>query len=614
MRLYRRRTAISTGTPVAACVLGSASDFVYQQGILCFLGDHTIKIMDIHGSGSECSWPITTLWKDLPFTGDADSISLLYYSDDVLSLKFEDSVAHRDWLLVLKVSMERHLCEMITYVPLDSTTKIFVRNTREYLYYGTHSLTGNHGYHEWCIQGISLKTDCPFPEKCRTTREDGNKFQSLKLQLSNFPGADIGSTVTFEIHDGNFYAVSNCSSFGVVEVDWTSFYHCVRFPIPDPRPDTCEVNMRLYRRQHCEGPIHDSWTDLSLQVDEETNRLMIVEARQEWLDGRSKQNRTFYMRDIKFLDINDPGEVMELPADDAFVPHSTSQSKYARKQPREMWQVHHEEANQSKAQAPSFILAHTKFRTYNLSTNTFLDLVEDVSCCPTTSKSGRRSSCLRLRTGSRKLAPVLPSCEAFSGKGKARAMSNAPSPTENHPHPLPTSTYEDGAPSPYQYSLISMWPSPAHTSARATRAHRILNLDASSAVPDVDIKAVADERSIVFLTTDAAELATGRTGVKGKIVCLCFDSEVGVRRLDKLRFNSTTHHVKKEEDSDDDEKQSLQSDRGWQSTLSNQKVEMTSSCVSETLFDGHTPGRDETWSEDTASSCELDLNDSGWGE
>jgi hypothetical protein len=78
-----------------------------------------------------------------------------------------------------------------------------------------------------------------------------------------------------------------------------------------------------------------------------------------------------------------------------------------------------------------------------------------------------------------------------------------------------------------------------------------------------------------------------------------------------MRHNSTAHFI---EGVEEEEKQSVQSDGGWHSACSRQRGETTSTCISETLFDGQTPGRDEAWSDDTASTCELDLDDAGWGE
>ena len=115
---------------------------------------------------------------------------------------------------------------------------------------------------------------------------------SKPLQLEDFTGSDIGSTVAFKIHNGFFYALSNKTPFNIKEVNWTIFYYCVRFRFKQPFKNALEINALeinacIYRRQHAEGPIND-WTNLSLQVDESTNHLIIVEPRCEWVNGASK--------------------------------------------------------------------------------------------------------------------------------------------------------------------------------------------------------------------------------------------------------------------------------------------------------------------------------------
>jgi hypothetical protein len=110
-----------------------------------------------------------------------------------------------------------------------------VRHTESFLYFGTHSGTGTHGHHEWRIQGISLDQKPASPPDTKP------------LQLKDFVGSDIGSTVAFEIHDGYFYAPSNQTSFDVEEVDWTSFYYCIRFRLKQPFKNALEINARIYR-------------------------------------------------------------------------------------------------------------------------------------------------------------------------------------------------------------------------------------------------------------------------------------------------------------------------------------------------------------------------------
>jgi lysophospholipid acyltransferase (LPLAT)-like uncharacterized protein len=86
-----------------------------------------------------------------------------------------------------------------------------------------------------------------------------------------------GSTVCFQIQGGDFIALSNQTSFEVKELDWTSFYNCVRIPLGKAEP-VLKQHV-FWQRQHEEGPINDSWTEISLQKDQRTNDLLIVECR-----------------------------------------------------------------------------------------------------------------------------------------------------------------------------------------------------------------------------------------------------------------------------------------------------------------------------------------------
>jgi len=58
------------------------------------------------------------------------------------------------------------------------------------------------------IQGFNLGTGRPVTEK--------------PIQLVDFFGSELGSTVCSGIHNSYFYAVSNQTSLEVEEVDWAS--------------------------------------------------------------------------------------------------------------------------------------------------------------------------------------------------------------------------------------------------------------------------------------------------------------------------------------------------------------------------------------------------------
>jgi hypothetical protein len=130
---------------------------------------------------------------------------------------------------------------------LETTSRLFVRQDASSLFYGTHAHTNNsHHHREWLIEGTNLETSERYPP----------------VQLDDFVGTDLGLTVCFEIYNGYFYALSNQTSFDLEEIDWTSYYHCIRFPVADPT--AVQTTKRIWRRQHIEGPINDTWTSLLL--------------------------------------------------------------------------------------------------------------------------------------------------------------------------------------------------------------------------------------------------------------------------------------------------------------------------------------------------------------
>ncbi|KAL2071325.1 hypothetical protein VTL71DRAFT_12560 [Oculimacula yallundae] len=313
----KRRDAIATAYPFVVATIGFCDAYVYHKGILCYTLDDRIRILDIHHSADEeyvISIPglLTAALSDI-CDNSAGKFKCLYYSDGILSCLYdacnEDSPV---WLIAFHMKSKRIL---VTH-ELESTDKIFVRHNAQYLYYGTHSEIGTDGYKKWVIHGYEYKA---------------RKWYDHKVHLPDMVGSEIGSTICFEIYKDHFYALSNQTSFEVEEIDWTSFYHCIRFPLNSPCRDLEERtdNESMWRRQHQEGPIDDRWTSLHLDENETTGELRIVEARKEWYKGCSKSQRTYYTTDIIFpVLVKDDEDFDNLPdaslQDTSFVMPTTS--------------------------------------------------------------------------------------------------------------------------------------------------------------------------------------------------------------------------------------------------------------------------------------------------
>ncbi|KAF2710204.1 hypothetical protein K504DRAFT_501478 [Pleomassaria siparia CBS 279.74] len=566
--IYDRREAFSNANPFSARVIGQGTAFTYRQGILCVLDANTIRISNVHASSGSHEIEISSLITSIAESSSRSSsspttsypaISLLYYSDGILAVHCEcKGRLNHGRVFAISTALGIHQSKrVIREIHLESSYKLFVRHTPDYLYYGTFTATGSHGHREWEIRGVSLSSKHPLPA-CL-----------IPLQLEKFFGTDMGSTVAFHIHNGYFHAVSNQTSFDVEELDWTSFYHCIRFPLALPVKQELKSNARVYRRQHAEGPIHDSWTDLSIQIDEVTDNPVIVESRREWQNGSSHQLRTFYMTPFNPIPDSSSGTTTPsgvrtapaLPMDDPLseLVDSSNCPNYAPKKLRETWEFHAEFQPDGENDR-SFILARTKFRAYNLSCSSFLDLVEDEKCC-TNSTTG---PCLRIRIGSRRVAPqdwtpinLSSGPSSLSSSSTKAKLANALSVVEN-------STV-------YRHSKIKMWPPPASKCACSKRLHGIINpeLPCSTDGRNKIVAGIVDERSLVYMVRTAKAYGKAEEEAPGLIIVVNFSRNV----LSTAAGRSGIEGHEKVDSSimDIDEADDVEKEKSWQWSTACQK-------------------------------------------
>jgi hypothetical protein len=506
--IYDRRHALSNALPFSARVIGHGDSFLFRQGVLCVLAKNVVQVTDVHFTSNTVFLDLTTILSSCDDLCSPDmSIELMNYSDRILAvhvtIKGRSNYSH-----ICAISTDRNRSEderILGVVPLQESSKLFIRHTARHLYCGTHTGMGTDGHRKWEIRGISLDKEYPLP-RCQQ-----------KLLPENFHGTDVGSTVAFEIYNDCFHAVSNQGTYQVEEVDWTSFYHCIRFPLHNPVPEAVERDARVYRRQHAEGPIHDSWTNLTLQLDERTNETVIVESRREWLRASSRQSRTFYTYPFKASPAPPPTDpptagplsTLLLPENDIYVTllDSSSNANYMSTPPQYSCNRHPEFSKDATPQR-SFILARTKFRAYNYSASTFLDMVEDEDCCNDVS-----TPCLRLRIGSRSVVPS--------------SVSSPPLVTAPAKHPAQqTVTFVDST--QYRHSPIYMWPPPRTACPCAARLHRILN---PSPTPGPRrITGILDDRCLVYMVQTVSGYA-GQAG-PGTVVCVDFSRQVSADSAD----------------------------------------------------------------------------------
>lgn len=328
-RIAKRRKALAIASPFIVATIGFCDAFLYCKGVLCYTLDDRLRLLDLHHSAQNelvISIPGLLTHALSEISDNSKGVfQILYYSEKILACLYKssgpDSTA---WLIAFHL---RTRSILVSY-ELESVDKIFVRHNKQYLYYGTHSEIGPDGNKKWVIHGYQFKT---------------RKWFDTKIHLSDMVGSEIGSTVCFEFYKDHFYALSNQTSFEVEEIDWTSFYHCIRFPLNCPCKARLEKteNKSMWRRQHQEGPIDDRWTNLRLDEDESSGQLRIIEARKEWYLGMSRSQRTYYTTDIIFpklqksddfptvgLPISSSSD-LSLPPQAAFGPSTSSSDEWS---------------------------------------------------------------------------------------------------------------------------------------------------------------------------------------------------------------------------------------------------------------------------------------------
>ena len=510
--VHNVRESVAFAKPYSVSLLAYGETFVYSGGVLCYLDGPLIRVVDVHSASKveDVIDPIAIERRLAPRPGASllpsphqIRITSLSYFDRVVVCTCEDEASDGCWLLVIDLGLRdnknskrppfRHR--------LSCTTKLFIRHDRSYLYYGTHSGLRSDGHHEWLVNGLDLEKRRPVAPK--------------PFRLADFVGSDVGSTACFKIHDGFFLAVSNQTSFEVEEIDWTSYYHCIKIPLGEAKPD---LKARpIWQRQHSEGPINDSWTDLSLQKDEQTNELLIVECRKEWLGGGSANIRTYYTQPIHFDNDDGAMQMCNFPKNDPLTKTLDEHSKPHFSEPRNRIRKHfHREYEQSRLDPRNspprdFILAKTRFRAYNPSAMSFIDLVSDPAPIPGSVRTRDR---LRLRIASRKQKSPLVEDPTNPGSMLLRKP-------ELDKDDVPIEGSEDD----FHPTEVYLWP-PDDTPAEI---YDILCPSGRAG----NIEAVADERSVVYMT-NAPNPTPGRSRV---IVMISFDPTWG-RSFRKLMWPS----------------------------------------------------------------------------
>ncbi|KAJ5052471.1 hypothetical protein NUH16_008874 [Penicillium rubens] len=267
---------VATASPYSVSVLAYAADFLYHQGFLCYRVKNQIRLLDVHNTGQKelvlnldhmNSYDIGI---EYILSDVGEQTTLLRFSCGILILLFSQANSNDADLVAIDLQSrpdQARQSRLLLQEPVSSLDLIFVRHTRLYIWFGTFTAV-NGRLSAWVLRGMNFKT-----------------LQRTEFSVEFLVDGELGKRVCFEIYQGHLYVVS------LIDQQESSFYHWSCY---SPDHENNLGNGRLWRREHREGPIHEMWADLSIQVDEEKGRPVILECRREWLDGGSENHRTYY--------------------------------------------------------------------------------------------------------------------------------------------------------------------------------------------------------------------------------------------------------------------------------------------------------------------------------
>ncbi|KAL9026345.1 MAG: hypothetical protein Q9196_004980, partial [Gyalolechia fulgens] len=540
-RLYNRQQAFATSKPKSAIVLGHGSSFLYRQGLLAYMKGRLLRVLNVHGASPTEGVVLPNLVGPQVFGTECENteMELCSMQDGLLSVILHGDtvqVGWRSWLLVVDLYQdESEQGRVRLAVDLWTREDVIMRNDRKFLCAISPtgvSVTGKH--REWVCKVWALEDPASIP---------------TALQIPGLAVGEIGKGLVFEVFDGFLYALSTQAPYEFDEPEWLSFYTCFRFPLNCPHPTTLKT-LRIWRRHHNEGPINDLWTDLKLHKDETTGELFVMEARKEWIGDSTVQKRTWYRQtlpsrfpppegairddDQEMVDNSDylchgltatqtlasssisdqdTPYLFAMPPND----NESDQGHFTTAPSLEQWPGHPRLAHNvhpeypldapAHATADSFMLAKSKYRSYNPSAAAFVDLVVD-DRKPATQRDWVQQ--IRVRIGSRREASPLDQ-NGMIHKHYLNSYTRKPVPDSER-------RYIDQG--------IRLWP-PADT---PSVLQDLLN---GNAVSDAissnrtgraygDITAISDERSIVYLVKEK-----GATEMdNGKLILVNFDGHI----------------------------------------------------------------------------------------
>jgi hypothetical protein len=257
-QVYNIKKAVASASPYSAAILAYGTDFIYQDGILCYLSSNEIRLLDVHKSETEervlnIISILSQIFPDLETAVVSAPICLLNYSAGILAILVHMRnflIPHyiSPWLIVLDTTSYG---ELLFQNWLPSTGELFVCFNRSFLFYGTMDVLQFEGIPrcQWWIYTVDLKN-----KKLLTERPTIIYHEIVQSQIR----------WTYRVFQNHLYLVSDmCTKNG---------FNFMSACLP-PTRNPIEMKMRpIWHHEHS-----SVLEEICLQVDKTTGELMITD-------------------------------------------------------------------------------------------------------------------------------------------------------------------------------------------------------------------------------------------------------------------------------------------------------------------------------------------------
>ncbi|EXK78724.1 hypothetical protein FOQG_16624 [Fusarium oxysporum f. sp. raphani 54005] len=391
-KLAKRRMAVRAAEPWMVAIVAMADCFIYTNGHLCYtVNSKHLRVLNTLNKKptSELIVDVTLLLKVAVRDYDPQkthTFEPLYYAEGILSCLatqiFQDSTTC-SWLLIFEL---RESPRWVVVQRPDTRYPSFVRNDKNFLFWGSKSHARLDGSYRWGLHCLNLQT---------------RKWEDKQLILWDFDEENIGSDICFEIVDGQFYCAANTFKTEADNGMRNNFYQVVRFPVDNAAHGKCEKPLmrNLWRRHGSEGVVDERWTSLQLSKDEETGELFIVETRKEWFPGNAGSQRTCYKKKLQFgQQKDDPQTEPVFPTPPGSTMGSLTEEEWSSENHTEERLSENTHTGDGPTDVKAYTLQDCFVRSYNPSCDAFIDLLFEAY---------NHESTLQLRVQSKKQEPTV---------------------------------------------------------------------------------------------------------------------------------------------------------------------------------------------------------------